>query len=131
MPARTGYVVKGGPELQRAFDRFGDRLDDMKGVNQEIADEVAGEARSRAPVLTGRLRGSVKGRGTKRRAYVQAGGRGIPYAGPIHFGWAKRNIEPQPFLYDALDDRIDDVVDRYGKQVEALIRRFTAEAPHE
>ena len=129
MPARTGVTVKGGPELQRAFDRFGDRLDDLRGVNQEIADEVADEAGARAPVLTGRLRASVKGRGTKRRAYVQAGGRGIPYAGPIHFGWAARNIEPQPFLYDALDDRRGEVVERYAKQVAKLVRKLDMEAP--
>lgn len=129
MAGRTGVTVEGGPELQRALRKFGDRLDDLKGVNQEIADEVAEEARDRAPVLTGRLRDSVRGRGTKRRAYVQAGGRGIPYAGPIHFGWAARNIEPQPFLYDALDARRDDVFDRYDKQVVKLIRRLDREAP--
>lgn len=126
---KPGIRVEGGPQLQRAFKRFADGSIDLKGTNQEIADDVAEQARDQAPVLTGRLRRSIKGRGTKRSAYVQAGGRGVPYAGPIHFGWKRRNIEPQPFLYEALDDRKQDVLDRYAKQVVRNVKRFDREAP--
>ena len=29
-----------------------------------------------------------------------AGGAKVPYAGPIHWGWPDRNIEPHPFIAD-------------------------------
>ncbi len=28
----------------------------------------------------------------------------MPYAGPIHYGWPRRNIEPQPWLVNAAHD---------------------------
>jgi hypothetical protein len=60
---------------------------------------------------------------------VTAGSRSVPYAGPIHFGWPRHNIKPQPFLYDAADRRINDVVNVYEKRVDALVTRLDRETP--
>lgn len=127
---RSGVEVEGGPQLRRAFRNLGDRADDLKPLHSDIADVVGDRADDLAPVLSGRLRGTRRDKATKTRASVQYGGRGIPpYAGPIHFGWAKRNIEPQPFLYDALDDRRRQVAETYVKGVDTMVRRFDMEAP--
>lgn len=126
---RPGVEVEGGPQLRRAFKKLGDRADDLKPLHRDIGELVEERAEDLAPVLTGRLRRSTKSRATKRAARVEAGGRGIPYAGPIHFGWRARNIEPQPFLYDALDDRRGEVAKRYADGVAAMVRRFDLEAP--
>ena len=47
----------------------------------------------------------------------------MPYAGPMHFGWRARAIDPNPFLYDALDERRDEVVAAYEKQTADLLKK--------
>lgn len=130
MAANRGVEVEGGPQLRRAFRKLGDRADDLKPLHSDIADVVGDRADDLVPVLTGRLKRTRKDRATKTRASVEYGGAQIPpYAGPIHFGWRARNIEPQPFLYDALDDRRREVVERYLSGVDTMVRRFDVEAP--
>jgi hypothetical protein len=60
---------------------------------------------------------------------VKAGGRLVPYAGPIHFGWPRHNIAPNPFIYDALDDRKAEVIDKYEAHIEALVEKVGRETP--
>lgn len=121
--------VHGAKELRKALQRMGDDLADFTALHRELAEMVAGAARSRAPVLSGKLAGSVKGKGSKTRARVTAGSRLVPYAGPIHFGWPRHNISPQPFLYDALDSRKREVVSRYEDRVGDLVKRLDRETP--
>ncbi len=106
-----------------------DGLSDLTALHRDIAERVASDARERAPSLSGRLRGSIKGKGYKTRASVEAGSRLVPYAGPIHFGWPKRNIKPQPFLYDALDRRKGEIVNAYEERVGELVKRLDRETP--
>lgn len=126
---RPGIEVEGGPQLQRAFKKLGDRADDLKGLHGDIGEMVADTAESLVPVESGELQESISSSSRKTGATVLAGRRSVPYAGPIHFGWRARNIEPQPFLYDALDDRRDDIVRRYNDGIDDLVRRFDREAP--
>jgi hypothetical protein len=107
---------------------MGADVKDLTPVNREAAQTVAAEARSIAPVLSGKLRRTVKGSGTKTRGTVSAGG-SIPYAGVIHFGWPRHNIAPQPFIYDALDHRKDDVVAMYEHRIGELVQRVGRETP--
>jgi hypothetical protein len=97
---------------------------ELKRFHAEGAKLVETDASMRAPVLGGALRGSVRSSGTQRSGVVRAGKAGVPYAGPIHFGWRKRNISPQPFLYDALDGRREQVVQVFDKGIKDLIRKF-------
>ncbi len=126
-PARV--QVTGARELRRALKRMGDDVEDLKAIHREAAETVADEARGRAPVLTGNLRSTVRFGATKTRAYVSAGRKRVPYAGPIHFGWPARNIEAQPFMYDAMDARANEVAERYVKRIEDLVKRVGRETP--
>ena len=121
--------VEGGAQLRRAFRRLGDRADDLKDLHRYAAEPVAAEARELAPVDTGSLRGSVRQDRRAKGAAVLAGGARLPYAGVIHFGWPARNIEPDPFLYEAADRRAGEVHDRYAAGVAKLVDRFDIEAP--
>lgn len=77
-------------------------LTELKATNAKVAGIVATRGRGEAPVgPTGRLAGSVRPGATKTMAVVRAGYARVPYAGPIHWGWPKRNIEAQPFLSEA------------------------------
>ncbi len=126
---KPAVKVVGAAEFRKAMRNMGADLKDLTAINRRAAETVAEAARDGAPVLTGALRGSVKSRATQKRGSVQAGSKGVVYAGPIHFGWPARNIKPQPFLYDALDDRRDAVVDAYEQHIEALVQKVARETP--
>lgn len=131
MAGRGGAAVEveGAPQLRRALRRMGDGAADLTAANREAARDVEAEAEHRVPVRTGRLRSSIKSRATKRAAAVVGGGARAIYGPPIHFGWRRRNIEPNPFLYSALDARRDDVVKRYEDRIDDLVERLDREAP--
>jgi hypothetical protein len=122
--------VEGAPQLRRAFKKMGGRASDLSAIHDDIAGVVADAAESFVPRLEGDLASTIRGRRTATKATVEAGGRGLePYAGPIHYGWRARNIEPQPFLYDALDDRRGEILNRYSDGIGELVRKFDREAP--
>lgn len=108
---------------------MGADLKDITKVNRAAAEDVAQHARQRAPVLTGRLKRTIRAGATQKRGTVAAGSRLVVYAGPIHFGWPARNIGPQPFIYDALDERREEVVAKYAERVGELVRRVGRETP--
>jgi hypothetical protein len=127
--AQPAVRVEGGRELRRKFREVGDDMSDLKDLHKQLADDVAGTAKTKTPVRSGRLRNSVRGSGTKTAARVRAGNNrksgpsSVPYAGVIHFGWAARNITPRPYLYEALDDRRQEVIERYNDEVRTIIKR--------
>jgi len=98
--ARPVVRVIGEDRLRRSLRRAGHDLDEVKDAHRKAAAYVAGRARSAAPQVTGRLAGTVRGNNAVRRATVKAGGYGVVYAGPIHWGWPRRNITAQPFIAD-------------------------------
>lgn len=127
---RAGVEVEGGPELRRAFRRMGGRAEDLSRAHRKGAEIVARRARDLAPRVTGALIGTIRTQARTTGGAVVAGGTTlVPYAGPIHFGWRARNIEPQPFLYDAAADERDEVAETYEAEIALLVRRFDSEAP--
>lgn len=129
MPGKPAVQVTGARELRKALRNMGDDLSDLTALHRDLAEIVASAARPRTPVRSGRLRESIRGKGSKTRASVMAGSRVIPYAGPIHFGWPAHGISPQPFLYDALDARKRAVVDKYEDRVGDLVKKLDRETP--
>lgn len=96
--------------------------DDMKATHREAGEIVARAAKTLAPVRTGLLASTVVSSPTQRQGRVRVGrGQSVPYAGPIHFGWPARRIAPQPFVYDALDMRRDEVRDAYVVRINQLV----------
>ena len=85
---------------------------------------------SRSP---GALRGSVRSSGTQRGGFVRAGKKLVPWAGPVHFGWPSRPdaakgwrggpIRPNPFLFDALDKRREEVADKFARYIDDIRRK--------
>ena len=118
---------------------------ELKAINKDAAEIVARRAAQIAPTDKGRqdnhptglLRDSIRTGNQAARGVVMAGGATVPWAGPIHFGWSTRPnaakgwrggpIAPQPFLYDALDQKHDEVVRHYEEQVLAFNTRHFPE----
>jgi HK97 gp10 family phage protein len=122
--------IDGIKDIRRSVNRLGKDLDKdaakgaLKEMNAEAAEKVKQTAAGLVPVRTGQLASTLRASGTQKSARVRAGTKRVPYAAPIHFGWPARNISPQPFLYDALDKRRNEVVDIYEKRLSALIRKY-------
>jgi hypothetical protein len=102
MAAReTGVRIEGLDRFVRTLKQAGDDLADMKAANERAGAIIADDASMRAPRRSGKLAGSIRPTKQAKRARVQAGRASLPYAGPIHWGWPARGIDPQPFLTDA------------------------------
>jgi HK97 gp10 family phage protein len=114
--------VEGLNKLTRQMKQLeGDVSGAVKELNGELAGVVADTARRKVPRRSGNLAGSIRSSGQARTGVVRAGGRSVPYANVIHFGWAAHHIRPQPFLYDALDDRRQYVIDRWASELDKLV----------
>lgn len=125
---RPVVKVEGARELRRALNRAADAdlKREMKAANRAAAEVVARQGRVEAPKKTGRLAGSIRATAGVASGSVRAGRAAIPYAGVIHFGWPARNIEPQPFLYEAADRRLGEVVSIYQARVRAIAEAVEA-----
>lgn len=121
--ARVGVEVIGLNQLVRFLRTLEPELHDgLKEANAALSDEIAADARHGAPRQSGRLAGTVRSSGTARTGIVRAGGARVPWTGPVHFGWAARNIEPNKFLYRAFDAREDEITQRYLEALEQIVR---------
>jgi len=122
-PTSIKIQVDGLSELQKALREAGgdDLKAALKEVNKEAAEVVAATARSRVPVRSGSLLSSLRTSATLKSGVIRIGKAKVPYAGPIHFGWPKRHIHPQPFLYDSLDARYSQVIKIYEDRIDKLL----------
>jgi len=123
---RQGQVkVEGLSKVRRDLKKLAkdvDYGDQFLAVNKTLADAVAGESKNYVPVVSGALQGTIRAAASKTSGRVKVGFKAVPYAGPIHFGWPARFIKPQPFVYDAIDKRRDQIKDRYEQLIKKLIR---------
>ena len=127
--SQGGVKVEGLASVRRQLKNLSDDVDyraqEFLPVNKAIASAIAGDAKKFVPVLSGALAASIREAASKTSARVKAGNKkDVPYAGPIHFGWPARRIKPQPFFYDAIDGRRDEIKDRYEKLVDDLIKKY-------
>lgn len=119
--ARAVYEVEGGKQLRRTLKAAGVSLASLKNVHKAAAALAAAAAARKAPRVTGRLAGNVRAGATQRAGIVRAGGARIPYAGPIHWGWSKRNISANPFMVDAAKQTEPQWVQLYADYTEKAL----------
>lgn len=128
-----GYRISGGgalgieglrETLRDLKDLQIDAREDMKETHRRAGEIVAAAAKPLAPVRTGALSATITSSPTKYQGRVRIGrGASVPYAGPIHFGWPAQRIKPQPFVYEALDGRREEVLQTYERRINDLIER--------
>lgn len=132
---RSGPAIQvdGMKELLAALREIDKAAMDMKDANQAAGQLIVDEAKMIVPKRSGRLERTIRANRAAGAATVRAGTSGVPYAGPIHFGWPSRPnpakgwrggpIQPNPFLYDAVDHRRDEVVEAYEKYIDGILRK--------
>jgi hypothetical protein len=93
------------------------------------------------PVKTTTLKGNIKAGRVLHGAKVFVPGKTVPYANPIHWGWAVvsynhkgslkpgtyRGIEPQPFFNEALGYTREEIVANYNKLMLQAIHKLETE----
>lgn len=89
--------VEGLNRLLRDLQAFGTDVEELKDGMSAIAQEGAHVMAGFTPRKSGALHATVRGNRAKARAVVTAGRARVPYAGPINYGWKKRNIRPANF----------------------------------
>ena len=127
----NGIKVRGFNQAIRSLRELGVPDNEIKDAGAEAGELVANEARSLVPVRSGRLRDSIRVGRQLRRVVIQAGNNrttksGVPYANPIHWGWFKRNIKPQPFFVKALGITRDEVYRAYYDNIAKLVAKQNA-----
>jgi len=115
--------VEGAKQVQKALRNIEGGTEDLKAVHLDAAEIVATQARALVPRRSGKLASSIRAAGQARQGVVRAGFASVPYAGVIHFGWPAHNISPQPWMYDALDERRGEVLGVYADRVNDLIKK--------
>jgi hypothetical protein len=149
---KPGVRVIGQKEFVKILKSLGDdAVNDIKKAHAEAAKIVEGTAKTLAPrhgatsVASGRpywrtpshasgqLAGTIRSSGQQRGGFVRAGKKLVPYVGPVHFGWPSRPnasknwqggpIRPNPFLYDALDKRREEVADAFAGYIDDIRRK--------
>jgi HK97 gp10 family phage protein len=118
----AGIKVAGLKQAIKALQAIGVPVAEIKAAGSEAGELVAGQARALAPVRSGALRNSIRVSKALNRVSVSAGNnKSVPYANPIHWGWFKRNIKPQPFFVKALGITRDEVYQNYYRSLDKLI----------
>ena len=122
MAEPNGIKVMGYKKAIKALQAIGVPAAEIKAAGSEAGDLVANQARTLAPVRTGKLRNSIRVSKALNKVSVSAGNnKSVPYANPIHWGWFKRNIKPQPFFVKALGITRDEVYRNYYRTIDTLI----------
>jgi hypothetical protein len=106
----TRVDVKGAARLASTLDGAARQLGDLRAAAGEAGRIVTSAAAHMAPRRTGRLASSLAPEVDGSAVVV---GTDVVYGPPIHNGWVRHNIEPNPFLADALDRTSADWVGAY------------------
>ncbi|GGU49037.1 HK97-gp10 family putative phage morphogenesis protein [Streptomyces violascens] len=134
--SRFSVQVEGLNQLKRTLRQLKDK-DLSKAVrqaNKDAAEVVKPDAQRGVPQHTrtskdnkkyrpGKLARSVKVVASANSAAIKAGTSSrAPYAGVIHFGYPKRGIRPNRFLYRAMARNSDKVSETYEREITAVLR---------
>jgi len=111
-------------ELEKSLTSLGFDFAELSKANLEIGKIVANRAATLAPKRTGKLANSIKPKPDKTKVRISAGGAGVPYAGVIEYGWAKRNIKKQSYIMKAAGQLKNEIIEKYKNNIDDLIKKY-------
>jgi hypothetical protein len=97
-------TLTGDETVARTLRSAGHALANLERSNSDVATLFVTLARVRAPRITGALASATEPEASRDTAGFS---NVLPYFGPIHNGWPAHNIEPQPYVTEAVDDTAD------------------------
>lgn len=125
--------VKGAARLRRTLKAAGVDMKQLRAANKAAAESILPIAIGSAPIgaaqplhwarphAPGTLKASLRTAATNRAGMVRAGRKNIPYAGPIHFGWAAHNIKANPWITRAVTNNENVWVEVYMKHIDDVL----------
>lgn len=127
--ARQRVVIEGDKALQKELEKIVGGLDDLREVGTGAAALIAQRAEQQAPVASGSLRDDIRTFAAKRNAGIRVGRKSKPHVGPVIGGHGSPNatrpqggwIRPNPFPFDAADERRSAVIATYEDFVDDLV----------
>ncbi|WP_327384871.1 hypothetical protein [Streptomyces sp. NBC_01207] len=134
--SRFSVQVEGLNQLKKTLRQLKDKdlSKRVREVNKMAAELVQPEAQRGVPqhrrspkdakkYRPGKLAKSVKVVVSANSAAIKAGTAArSPYAGAIHFGFPRRGIKPNRFLYRAMARKSDAVSETYEREISAVLR---------
>ena len=122
-------AIEGLKEMQAAL-RAADLKREMSAASKQVGNDLAASIKSAAPRRSGRLGESTRAGARQDGVTIMIGGGGVPYAGPIIYGWSSRPnkrkgwrggpIRPNPYPYEVVDREADNIRERYVEQLNRL-----------
>lgn len=121
---RGGKIeITGLKEAQKALRSLSkESRDNMKQTHRQAGQIIVDAAAPLVPRQSGALLASIKSAPVQRQGRVRIGSAAVLYAGPIHFGYPARNIQPNPFIYEVLDGKRGEVLRLYLERINQLIK---------
>lgn len=114
--------IEGVPELREKLNRLDDGMKrDVQDAVRFEAEAMKNAARARCPVRTGRLRDSIF---AKVEEWTVKLGATAPYAVYREFG--TRYVRPRRFLSNAVESRMQILVNRISRAIEQAIGEASA-----
>lgn len=116
--------VQGLSRTVRKLEKAGADSGEMRELMHRTGQIVV--SNQGLPQLSGKLATTVRAGRGKTKAVVRAGGRGVPYAGVINYGWPARGIAPAatplqatvqqqtPVILETIDDGINEILRKVG-----------------
>lgn len=126
--ARQRVVIEGDDELRELLTGIVAGVEDLREVGAGAAKLIADRAYQQAPEDSGTLRADIRTFATKRNAGVRVGRKRLPYVGPVVGGHGAPGatrpqggyVLPNPFIFDAADQRARAVIENYESFVDDL-----------
>lgn len=107
----------------RRLEKFGASTKDLRDTMRPASRLLAKAVRRQVPVKERYLRASIRPRPRVDRADVVIGGRSAYYAPVVHFGWHKHNIAPNHFMWRALENSQNELIEKLHEGINTLARR--------
>ena len=122
--AASGVRVQGLSKVVRELKALGLDVQDLKDAFSKVAEVGKRNVERHTPRgLTGRLVASVRGNRAQSKAVVRAGRASARHAGPINYGWPKRNIRPALFMQRGDEDTRPEAVRLLEQDINRTIKR--------
>ena len=123
MARQPGIQVEGLNAAVKKLRQFDNVDKELRDAGQEAAKILIRAALPLVPERSGLLKSTLRPSRIVRGAQAKAGNSRARYAGPIHWGWAKRRIKPQPFYSIALGYTQEEIIANYQHSLDKLINK--------
>lgn len=125
----TKVIIQGVEQAQRDLRKFQQQeiRKQVRRANLEAAQAAVPFAQAEAPRRSGALAGDISASATASAGKLRAGKGGKKtglYAGPIHFGWFRHHIRPNPFLQRGADKASSAIRAVYERAMNRAVNRI-------